>query len=226
MGRFRFSVPRLALLAAIVILSAASRRLMWRSSQPTSAAVATMGHPDRTRPRAYLLDVLRPIVVGAGPGAGDAAFLQPFEGGTNVVAVIEGTDLADEYVMVGAHYDHVTSCEGFDPADTICNGATDNATGTAAVLEIARSIARAPTWRSVIIALWDREEDGLLGARHYVANPLVPLGDTVAYINFDILGANILPGLRTTHFALGAETGGSRSPARCAPPSTIRSSTR
>jgi Zn-dependent M28 family amino/carboxypeptidase len=161
--------------------------------------------------RDYVLSQLRQLGVGANEGeSGDAAYLQPFAGGTNVVAVIPGTDLADEYVMVGAHYDGLGSgCFTPDPPDTICNGATDNATGVAAVLDIARRTARTPLRRSLIIALWDREEDGLLGSRYYAQNPLVPLADTVGYVNFDILGANLTPALRNTTFAVGAESGGS-----------------
>ncbi|MCB1843510.1 MAG: M28 family peptidase, partial [Halioglobus sp.] len=87
----------------------------------------------------------------------------------------------------------------------------DNAAGVAAVLDIGLALAqpnKAPR-RSVILAFWDREEDGLRGSAHYVNNPLVPLADTVAYINFDILGSNLLPSLREASFAIGAETGGS-----------------
>jgi Zn-dependent M28 family amino/carboxypeptidase len=63
--------------------------------------------------------------------------------------------------------------------------------------------------RSVVLALWDAEEDGLLGSRYYVDHPLVPLEQTVTYVNFDILGADLLPTLRSTSFAVGSETGGS-----------------
>lgn len=159
--------------------------------------------------RAYLLDELRPIARGANGGStGDAAYLQTFASGTNVVAVIPGTDLADEYVVVGAHYDGLGSCRTSDPADTICNGATDNATGVGIVLRVARDLAANPGRRSVVVAFWDGEEDGLLGSRHFVANPLVPLASIQAYVNYDIQGANLLPNLRTSTFALGAETGG------------------
>ena len=146
-------------------------------------------------------------------GTGDAAYLQAINGGTNVVAVIPGTDLADEYVMVGAHYDHLgSSCRTAVAGDTICNGATDNAAGVAATLAIGRAIAAQskPPRRSVILAFWDREEDGLLGSQFYTQNPLVPLADTVGYVNFDIQGANLLPSLRNTTFAVAAETGGAR----------------
>lgn len=141
---------------------------------------------------------------------GADAYKQAFPRGTNILGVIPGTDLAHEYVMVGAHYDHLSSCFQASPGDTVCNGATDNAAGVAAVLDIGLHFSlegRAPR-RSVILAFWDREEDGLLGSAHYVNNPLVPLSSTVAYINFDILGANLLPSLRGISIAVGAESGG------------------
>ncbi len=80
----------------------------------------------------------------------------------------------------------------------------------AAALALARDVAENPTRRSVIIALWDREEDGLLGSLAYTQSPLVPLADTVGYVNFDIQGANLLPSLRSTTFAVGPESGGTR----------------
>jgi hypothetical protein len=172
------------------------------------------GTPGSALARDYIIGKLRPIADGLNTSAsGDAAYLQTFSGGTNVLAVIPGTDLADEYVVVGAHYDHLgDSCAGTCTNDTIYNGATDNATGVAAALTIARSIAAQPTppRRSVVLAFWDREEDGLLGSRYYVQNPLVPLADTVGYVNFDIQGANLLPSLRRSSFAIASETGGPR----------------
>jgi hypothetical protein len=164
--------------------------------------------------RDYIIGRIDDFAVGLDPSRpGVEAFTQPFAGGTNVVALIPGTTLSDEYVVIGAHYDHLgTSCRSADAADDICNGATDNATGVAAVLSIGEKLARerGGPQRSVVLALWDREEDGLLGSRHYLANPLVPVEQTVAYINFDIQGANLLPSLRSTTFAIGAETGGDR----------------
>jgi hypothetical protein len=112
--------------------------------------------------------------------------------------------------MVGAHYDHLGSCMSKEAGDVVCNGATDNAAGVAAVLAIGRAIDNlpAPPRRSVILALWDSEEDGLLGSEFYVDNPLVPLASTVAYVNFDIQGANLLPAVKNFSFAIAAETGG------------------
>src|SRR4029079_14048777 len=99
-----------------------------------------------------------------------------------------------------------------DPADTICNGATDNAAGVAALLGVARAIKAQtpPPRRSIILAIWDREEDGLLGSQYYVQYPVVPLAKTTSYVNFDIQGSNLLPSLRNTTFAVASETGGTR----------------
>jgi hypothetical protein len=170
--------------------------------------------PGSTLARQFLIDQLKPIAQGLNSGAtGDAAYLQAMPNGTNVVAVIPGSALPNKYVVVGAHYDHLgSSCQYKSSGDTICNGATDNAAGVAAALGIARSIAAQSTKprRSVIFAFWDQEEDGLVGSRYYVDHPLVPLADTVGYVNFDIQGANLSPSLRNTSFAVGSESGGDR----------------
>jgi Peptidase family M28 len=159
----------------------------------------------------YLIYRLKTIGVGLdSTKTGDDAFKQSWAGGTNVLAKIPGTDLADEYVIIGAHYDHLGStCRTAIPTDTICNGATDNAAGVSAVLDVGNMIKEhgAPR-RTVILAAWDREEDDLGGSKYYVDHPLAPLAKTVTYINFDIQGANLLPSLRNNSFAVGAETGG------------------
>ncbi|MEA2420031.1 MAG: hypothetical protein QOE60_2237 [Thermoleophilaceae bacterium] len=172
------------------------------------------GTPGSTLAREFLIEQLKPISTGLNTAAaGDAAYTQTLPGGTNVVSVIPGTDLANQYVVVGAHYDHLgSSCQSKSSGDTICNGATDNAAGVAAVLAIGRAIAAQQTRprRSVVLALWDEEEDGLVGSRYYADHPLVPLASTVGYVNFDIQGANLLPSLRNTSFAVASESGGDR----------------
>lgn len=162
----------------------------------------------------YLIDELQALgIAGLVGGAGDAAYKQPFTQsgsiGTNIIGVIPGSDLPNEYIVVGAHYDHVGSCRTVEVGDTVCNGATDNAAGVAAVLGIARGIAALPTAprRTIIFGFWDAEEDGLDGSLYYSNNPIVPIGDIKGYINFDIQGANLLPSLRNFTFAVGAETG-------------------
>ncbi len=191
------------------------------SAPPTSTAPSPMdvvadlasdvlgGRPNGTAQSAqaqrYLVDQLAGFTT---PLAG-ITYLQPFDQGTNILAVIRGSQLPDQYVMVGAHYDHLgTDCPA-DGADTICNGASDNAAGVAEALSLARRVAASgPPKRSLIIALWDREEDGLLGSTYYVSHPVVPLDQVVAYVNFDIQGTSMTPALRDITVAVGAETGG------------------
>ena len=106
----------------------------------------------------------------------------------NVVARIEGSGAPDEVVMYVAHWDHM----GVDPSlegDQIFNGAADNATGTAGLIEIARAFREAPEppRRSILFLAVTAEEQGLLGSRHYGENPLYPAGQTVAALNMDVL---------------------------------------
>lgn len=164
--------------------------------------------------REWIIDRLEPIAAGLAAGPGRAAYVQPFDvTSANVVAVIPGTTHADEFVVVGAHYDHFppSGCRGLGSGDAICNGATDNASGVAVVLAIGRALRALPAApsRSVVLALWDGEESSLLGSRHFVnEEPLVPLGDVAAYVNFDIQGSTLIPSLRDNSFAIGAESGG------------------
>lgn len=156
-----------------------------------------------------LIDELSAVADGLDSAAiGRDAYRQVFAtgaSGTNLLGVIPGSDLADEYVIVGAHYDHLGAV-----GSTVYNGATDNATGVAIVLAIGEAIAALPTppRRSVVLALWDAEEDGYFGSQAYADSPLVPLEQTVAYVNLDIQGANLLPSLRNVTFAVGSESGG------------------
>ncbi len=180
--------------------------------------------PESDHAQRLLIRKLRRLGTGLNAAAtGDDAFRQPFEqsgqAGTNLLAVIRGRELPDEYVIVGGHYDHLDSrslasgrcSSGIPPGGAICPGATDNAAGVGAVLGVGRALTRLarPPRRSVVLALWDAEEDGLLGSLYYVLHPLVPLAQTTAYVNFDIQGANLLPTLRRVSFSVGAETGGS-----------------
>jgi Zn-dependent M28 family amino/carboxypeptidase len=108
----------------------------------------------------------------------------------NVVARLEGSDSArkDEVVIYTAHWDHL----GRDPhreGDQIFNGAADNASGVAAVLEIARAFSRIQPGpkRSILFLIVTAEEKGLLGAKYYAAHPLYPLERTLANINLDVI---------------------------------------
>jgi len=108
----------------------------------------------------------------------------------NVVAKVEGSDpkLKDQYIIYTAHWDHL----GRDPklkGDQIYNGALDNASGTAALLEIARAYTKVKPKRSVLFLSVTGEEKGLLGSKYYAEHPLYPLTQTLADFNID--GVNV-----------------------------------
>lgn len=116
--------------------------------------------------------------------------------GANVVGVIEGSDpkLKNEYLIIGAHYDHLgfggSGSLAANPEGQIHHGADDNASGTSALLELARVMVadKAKLKRSVIFMAFGAEELGLLGSAAYTKNPLVPLASTVAMLNMDMVG--------------------------------------
>ena len=110
----------------------------------------------------------------------------------NVLGMIPGKN-TKEYVIVGAHFDHL----GIDPAldgDQIYNGADDNASGVSAVLQIARAFLASGQQpeRNVIVAFWDGEEKGLLGSKYFVQTCLF-LSQIKGYLNFDMIGRNNKP---------------------------------
>jgi Zn-dependent M28 family amino/carboxypeptidase len=106
----------------------------------------------------------------------------------NVVGLLPGSEAPDEAIVYMAHWDHLGTHEG-EPGDNIYNGAVDNATGVAAILELAEAFRKAPTppKRSILFLAVTLEESGLLGSKYYVAHPVVPLDKTVAVINLDAL---------------------------------------
>jgi len=107
----------------------------------------------------------------------------------NVVGMLPGTKRPDETVIYTAHHDHLGVGQPDSNGDRIFNGALDNSTGVAHVIEQARAFAKAPrTERSVVFLLVGAEEKGLLGSEYYVANPLYPLEKTVAVLNTDSMG--------------------------------------
>ena len=114
--------------------------------------------------------------------------------GQNILAVLRGHgELASEAILVSAHYDHLASkSRGAEGEDTIFNGADDNASGVALLLMLARALSDEQTpvdsCRTVILASFDAEEKGLLGAKHYAQRPPWPLDKTAAVINFDGVG--------------------------------------
>ncbi len=116
-------------------------------------------------------------------GGGQA---QPFawaEGsGVNLIGTVPGRGNNDQVIVLSAHYDHVGVRDG-----QIFNGADDNASGTAAVLEIARRVAADPLRHTLVVALLDAEERGSRGARAFVAEPPVPLDRIALNVNLDMV---------------------------------------
>jgi Peptidase family M28 len=156
------------------------------------------GTPGGERARAYVAgrfkeEGLRPF---------GASYLRPFEfsragmdaklHGANVVGFLPGTSRPRSYLVLSAHYDHVgnspqTGCRPAG-ADSICNGADDNASGVAALLAAARHFRRSPPRHTVVFAAFDAEEAGLAGSRHFVADPPFDLKSVVVNVNLDMVG--------------------------------------
>ena len=104
----------------------------------------------------------------------------------NVIGVMKGTKRPDEYVLYTAHWDHLGRCTAAPDGDDICNGAVDNATGTAALVALAEGFAKAGApERSVVFLAVTAEESGLLGSKFYAENPVFPLSQTVGGVNMD-----------------------------------------
>ena len=109
----------------------------------------------------------------------------------NVIGILPGSVRPDEYVVYTAHWDHLGICDADATGDNICNGALDNATGTAGLIALAEAHARAgPADRSIIFLAVTAEESGLLGSKYYGENPVYPLARTVGGINMD--GLNVI----------------------------------
>jgi len=143
---------------------------------------------------AYLQSELRKFAgIQAG---GTSGWLQEFAPDyRNVLAVLPGSDpeSSREVIVIGAHYDHVgrgNQTNSYGPFGHIHNGADDNASGTAALLELVdafSALSPAPR-RTILFAFWDAEEVGLLGSKHWVAHPTRPLADLRLVLNIDMLG--------------------------------------
>ena len=145
--------------------------------------------------------------VGLQPAAGgwfqsftigrDAPLLRTGKGGLvgkNVIGILPGRDpvLRNQTVILGAHYDHL-GLGGFgsldpDSVGRVHNGADDNASGIAGLIQVAARLAASPPARTVVFIAFSGEELGLLGSAHYVKEPIYPLDGTLAMINLDMVG--------------------------------------
>lgn len=159
----------------------------WITDAKAKELFAAAGQNFDALKKAALSRDFKPVPLNAKAGISIKSALREVDS-RNVVAKIEGADpkLRDEYIVYTAHWDHM----GRDPklkGDQIFNGALDNASGTAALLEIAEAYAKlpAPPKRSILFLAVTAEEKGLLGAKYYAASPLYPLERTLANINMD-----------------------------------------
>ena len=114
--------------------------------------------------------------------------------GRNVIGILPGRDpvLRNQTVILGAHYDHL-GLGGFgsldqDSTGIVHNGADDNASGAAALIQVAARLAASPPARTVVFIAFSGEELGLLGSAYYVKEPIYPLGATLAMVNLDMIG--------------------------------------
>lgn len=133
---------------------------------------------------------------GIKPGLADEGYFQEFQGGfRNIIGIIPGNDpeLKKEYVVIGAHYDHVgygKPSNSRGGVGQIHNGADDNASGTAALLEVIQALSqhKEVPGRSLMFVFWDAEEMGLLGSKHWMDHPNIPLDQVAIYLNLDMVG--------------------------------------
>jgi len=148
------------------------------------------GHASAT----YLRKELEKLAVE--PAGPDGQWFQTFgDNYRNLLAMVSGSDpkLKNEFILLTAHYDHVgygSRSNSYGPVGFIHNGADDNASGVSALLELIQAILALPQppGRSILFMLWDGEEKGLLGSRHWIENPTVPLETIRLLINLDMIG--------------------------------------
>ncbi len=167
-----------------------SARLMadlTRLSHDSMAGRAT-GSPENAKARAWLVSEMRRHGLQMVNGSYEHPFSMPRRGrpdsvkGVNVLAMLPGTGNSDAVIVASAHFDHVGTRNG-----EIFNGADDNASGTAGLLQLVAHFRAHPPKHAILFAFFDAEEMGLLGARAMVANPPIPLTRIAANVNMDMI---------------------------------------
>jgi Zn-dependent M28 family amino/carboxypeptidase len=129
-----------------------------------------------------------PVAMGALKASGTVAQSLEYRASRNVGGIVAGTTHPEEHVIMTAHWDHLGRKVNFaTPGDDIYNGAIDNATGTAALLEIAEAAAGNPPQRSMLFLAVTLEESGLLGSAYYAENPSVDLARVPGGVNIDAM---------------------------------------
>ena len=202
---FMYLISRLSLASAAVLLGACATLNSGAAAPATIPADALMRHasvlaadsmrgraagtPENAKARAYLVQQF----TAAGLQPVNGAFEHPTEvrrdtlvrRAINVVGMVRGRANPERYLVVTAHFDHVGVRNG-----EIYNGADDNASGTGALIELARWFAANPPQHSILFVGFDAEEGGLIGARGFVARPPVPASAMVMNVNMDMIGRN------------------------------------
>ncbi len=144
---------------------------------------------------AYIVNALEPL--GFEPAGDNGGYYQPFGSMRNILAVVRGSDpaVANELVIISAHYDHVgygNASNSYGPFGFVHNGADDNASGVAGLIEVAEALHKLPSRprRPILLAFWDGEEKGLLGSYHFVrVRPQAVADCAIAFcINLDMIG--------------------------------------
>jgi Zn-dependent M28 family amino/carboxypeptidase len=162
----------------------------WVTREAASSILALAGQDFEALKAKAAQDDFRPVPLGLTASLGFSNTFRRVDS-KNVAGLLPGTDLADEWVIFTAHWDHLGLGDPDAEGDRIYNGAFDNATGVAALLGIGRAFAALPSppRRSILFLAVTAEEQGLIGSYHYADHPLHPLARTAAVINMD--GMNV-----------------------------------
>lgn len=176
------------------------------------------GFPGNDKTTEYFAGIYKKA--GLKPVGDDGSYFQHFtisgRKTRNTIAVLEGTDLKDEFVIIGGHHDHLgkgrqgpamQKLGGATGDDEIWNGADDNGSGSSTIVAMAKAFGESglKPRRSIVFMTFSGEEWGLLGSAHYVDHPIVPLEKTIAMINIDMIGRN--PNRPVDVKGLGTEEG-------------------
>ena len=162
----------------------------WMQRDDAVRLIKAAGHDFETLKRRAQTREFRPVPLGNATFSASYEVRRETIRSKNVLGRLPGASRPAETVMIGAHWDHLGVGAPDARGDSIYNGAVDNGTGIAAVLELARVFAAGPrTQRSLVFAFWTAEEKGLLGSEYYASNPVYPLETTVGGFNIDALSA-------------------------------------
>jgi len=157
----------------------------WVQKDVAERILAASGHDLATLAAAAGREGFKPVPLGLAVSTGFDNSIRRFAS-KNVIGVLPGKLRPGEYVIQSAHWDHLGRCTPNAAGDDICNGAIDNATGTAALVALAKAHRQAgPAARSLVFIALTAEESGLLGSEYYGANPVFPLERTAGGLNMD-----------------------------------------